>query len=130
MKHATELKLVGGLNHRECATVLAALCNWQLTLTNLGLSDRSGKEEAKALAKDLPSFDHFEDGTKPLTVKQVDALCERINLGPAARIVSINLDPSKHVSTTDSDILDQIDDLLVNELGRRRAFGDLAGRML
>jgi predicted Zn-ribbon and HTH transcriptional regulator len=71
----------------------------------------------KALAKDLPSFDHFEDGTKPLTVKQIDALCERINLGPTARIVSINLDPSKPVSTTDSAILDQIDDLLVNEFG-------------
>ena len=117
LKHATELKLAGGLNHRECATVLAALRNWQLTLTNLGLSDRSSKDVASALAKDMPSFDHFEDGTKPLTVAQIDALCERINLGPTARIVSINLDPSKPVSTTDSAILDQIDDLLVNEFG-------------
>ena len=92
MKHTTELKLAGGLNHRECATVLAALRNWQLTLTNLGLGDRSSKDVARALAKDLPSFDHFEDGTKPLTVEQIDALCERINLGPKARIVSVNLD--------------------------------------
>src|ERR1700687_1278852 len=98
LKYAPELKWAGGLSHRECATVLAALRNWQLTLTNLGLSDRSSKDVAKALAKDLPTFDHFEDGTKPLTVKQVDALCERINLGPAARIVSINLAPSKPVS--------------------------------
>jgi hypothetical protein len=117
LKHATELKLAGGLNHRECATVLAALRNWQLTLTNLGLSDRSSKEVASALAKDMPSFDHFEDGTKPLTVGQVDVLCERINLGPKARIVSINLDPSKPLSTTDSAILDQIGDLLGNEFG-------------
>jgi hypothetical protein len=116
LKHTTELKLAGGLNHRECATVLAALRNWQLTLTNLGLSDRSGKDMAKALAKDLPSLDHFEDGTKPLTVEQIDALCERINLGPRARIVSVNLDSSKPVST-DSAVLDQIDDLLVNEFG-------------
>jgi hypothetical protein len=75
--------------------VLAALRNWQLSLTNLGLSDRSSKDVAQALAKDLPSFDHFEDGTKPLTVGQVDALCERINLGPTARIVSINLTQSE-----------------------------------
>ena len=87
MKYATELKLAGGLSHRECATVLAALRNWQLTLTNLGLSDRSSKDVAKALANDIPSFDHFEDGTNPLTVKQIDALCERINLSPTARIV-------------------------------------------
>jgi DNA-directed RNA polymerase subunit RPC12/RpoP len=117
LKHETELKLAGGLNHRECATVLAALRNWQLTLTNLGLSDRSSNDVAQALAKDMPSFDHFEDGTKPLTVGLIDALCERINLGPKARIGSINLDPSKPVSTTDSAILDQIDDLLVNEFG-------------
>ena len=117
MKHRTELKLAGRLNHRECATVLAALRNWQLTLTNLGLSDRSSKDVAKALAKDIPSFDHFEDGTKPLTVKQIDALCERINLSPTARIASVNLDPGKPVSTADSAILDQIDDLLANEFG-------------
>jgi len=117
LKDTTELKLAGGLNHRECATVLAALRNWQLTLTNLGLGDRTSKDVASALAKDLPSFDHFEDGTKPLTVGQVDVLCERINLGPKARIVSINLDPSRPLSTTDSAILDQIDDLLVNEFG-------------
>ena len=117
LKHTTELKLAGVLNHREYATVLAALRNWQLTLTNLGLSDRSSKDVAKALAKDLPSFDHFEDGTKPLTVEQIDALCERINLSPKARIVGINLDPGKPVSTTDSAILDQIDDLLGNEFG-------------
>ena len=98
MKDTTELKLAGGLNHRECATVLAALRNWQLTLTNLGLGDRSGKDVASALAKDMPSLDHFEDGTKPLTVEQIDALCERINLGPKARIVSVNLDPGKGLS--------------------------------
>ena len=93
MNDATELKLAGGLSHRECATVLAALRNWQLTLTNLGLGDRSSKDVAKVLSKDMPSLDHFEDGTKPLTVEQIDALCERINLGPKARIVSVNLDP-------------------------------------
>src|ERR1700692_2089223 len=88
LKHATELKLAGGLSHRECATVLTALRNWQLTLTNLGLSDLSSKDVARALAKDMPSFDHFEDGTKPLTVGQIDALCERINMGrPTASIV-------------------------------------------
>lgn len=92
--------------------MLAALRNWQLTLTNLGLSDRSSKDVAKALAKDIPSFDHFEDGTKPLTVKQIDALCERINLSPTARIASTNLDPGKPLSTADSAILDQIDDLV------------------
>ncbi len=117
MKHTTELKLAGGLDHRECATVLAALRNWQLTLTNLGLSDRSGKYLARALAKDMPSLDHFEDGTKPLTVEQIDALCERINLGPRASIVSVNLDPGRPIPTTDSEILDQIDDLLANEFG-------------
>ena len=112
MKHTTELKLAGGLDHRECATVLAALRNWQLTLTNLGLSDRSGKYLARALAKDMPSLDHFEDGTKPLTVEQIDALCERTDLGPRASIVSVNLDPGRPIPTTDSEILDQIDDLL------------------
>ena len=117
MKNTTELKLARELNHRECATVLAALRNWQLTLTNLGLSDRSGKDMAKALAKDMPSLDHFEDGTKPLTVEQIDALCERINLRPMARIVSVNIDPNTPPPTTDSAILDQIDDLLANEFG-------------
>jgi len=117
LKHTTELKLAGGLNHRECATVLAALRNWQLTLTNLGLSDRSGKDLAKTLAKDMPSLDHFEDGTKPLTVEQIDTLCERINLGPRASMVSVNLEPSRLLPTTDSAILDQIDDLLANEFG-------------
>jgi len=117
LKNTTELKLAGGLSHRECATVLAALRNWQLTLTNLGLSDRSGKDMARSLAKDLPSFDHFEDGSKPLTVGQIDALCERINLGPSASIVSVNLDPGRPLPTTDSAILDQIDDLLAKEFG-------------
>jgi hypothetical protein len=117
LKHTTELKLAGGLNHRECATVLAALRNWQLTLTNLGLGDRTSKDVASALAKDLTNFDHFEDGTKPLSVQQIDALCERINLGPVARIVSVNFDPNAPSPTTDSVILDQIDDLLRNEFG-------------
>jgi len=117
LKEKTELKLDGGLKHRECATVLAALRNWQLTLTNLGLSDRSAKYLARALAKDMPSLDHFEDGTKPLTVEQIDALCERINLGPRAIIVSVNLDPNAPPSTTDSAILEKIDDLLANEFG-------------
>jgi len=117
LKNTTELKLARELNHRECATVLAALRNWQLTLTNLGLDDRSGKDMAKALAKDMPSLDHFEDGTKPLTVEQIDALCERINLGPRARIVSVNLAPDRPLPITDSAVLDQIDDLLANEFG-------------
>jgi hypothetical protein len=117
LNHATELKLAGGLSHRECATVLAALRNWQLTLTNLGLGDRSSKDVAKVLSKDMPSLDHFEDGTKPLTVEQIDALCERINLGPRASIVSVNLDLGRGLPTTDSAILDQIDDLLANEFG-------------
>jgi hypothetical protein len=57
LKDTTELKLAGGLNHRECATVLAALRNWQLTLTNLGLGDRTSKDVAKVLSKDMPSLE-------------------------------------------------------------------------
>ena len=95
--------MTGSLSSRELATVLAALRNWQETLTNLGLGDRSSQDVAKALETNLPHFDHFAD-EKPLTVNQVDSLCARINLDPKRRIVSINLDPSPFFGTKDQEI--------------------------
>ena len=116
MKNTAELKMTGSLSSRELATVLAALRNWQETLTNLGLGDRSSQDVAKALETNLPHFDHFAD-EKPLTVNQVDSLCARINLDPKRRIVSINLDPNPPLPADDSAILDQIEDLMVNQFG-------------
>jgi hypothetical protein len=114
LKNTAALKMTGSLSSRELATVLAALRNWQETLTNLGVGDRSSQDVAKALETNLPHFDHFAD-EKPLTVNQVDSLCARINLDPKRRIVSINLDPS--TPANDSSILDQIEDLMVNQFG-------------
>lgn len=52
---------------RELATVLAALRHWQATVG-----------EGKSAAMKYP--DHFRmSGQKPLTLNQIDGLCERIN---------------------------------------------------
>ena len=61
---------------KECATVLAALRVFQ-AITNI----RSGT--AEYTADDLREMEHFEDGTRPLNAKQIDALAKRINLQPA-----------------------------------------------
>jgi hypothetical protein len=50
---------------RELATVLAALRYWQQDL---------------AENEDGPICEHFTDQT-PLTVEEIDDLCERLNLG-------------------------------------------------
>ena len=55
------------LSDRELATVLAALRYWQ--------QDLARNEN------DPPICDHFQDGTTPLTVEEIDDLCERLNLG-------------------------------------------------
>ena len=55
------------LNHDEAATTLAALRFWQ---------------EHLAAGGHVPKhFDHFDDAT-PLSIEEIDALCEEINLGP------------------------------------------------
>ena len=54
------------LNERELATVLAALRYWQQDLAE----------------NDGPISEHFADET-PLTVEEIDALCERLNCDPA-----------------------------------------------
>ncbi len=53
---------------RELATVLAALRYWQ--------QDLAANEDEGPI---LP--DHFEEGLAPLTVAEIDDLCERLNCG-------------------------------------------------
>jgi hypothetical protein len=55
------------LNERELATVLAPLRYWQQHLAE----------------NDNPISEHFADQT-PLTVEEIDDLCERLNCGPIA----------------------------------------------
>ena len=54
------------LNDRELATVLAALRYWQQNLAN-------NQDQGPI------SPDHFDDKITPLTVDEIDALCERLN---------------------------------------------------
>ena len=67
----------GGVDHavsftdRELATILAALRYWQ--------QDLAANEEG-------PISEHFNEHT-PLTVDEIDDLCERINCGPSANPV-------------------------------------------
>jgi hypothetical protein len=117
MKNAIGLTLAGRPTSRELATILAALRNWQRTLSECGVTDSSNTSQvAKVVREHRPSFDHFED-EKPLRLPEIERLCLRIGLGPTPSIRSINLDPSKALDTSDSSILDQIEDLLVNQFG-------------
>jgi hypothetical protein len=52
----------GELSHEDVATILAALRYWQ----------------ARTLEGERKDFEHFEDGTQPLTDRQINNLCERI----------------------------------------------------
>jgi hypothetical protein len=56
---------------RELATVLAALRYWQ--------QDLAANED------EPPISEHFADGATPLTVAEIDDLCERLNVGTAAQ---------------------------------------------
>jgi hypothetical protein len=58
------------MNDRETATVLAALRFWQEEIL----------DDGGIFAARRKSPDHF-NGVEPLCGKEVDALCERINLG-------------------------------------------------
>lgn len=57
------------LNKRELATVLAALRSWQQNFTH----DEDGPIDA----------DHFDDTITPLSVGEIDELCERLNFDAA-----------------------------------------------
>jgi hypothetical protein len=59
------------LSDRELATVLAALRYWQEDLA------KNGDEGPIAV-------EHFDEANTPLTVEEIDDLCERLNCGPAA----------------------------------------------
>ena len=59
------------LTDRELATVLASLRYWQQELT-------ANEDEGPI------SPDHFDEDTTPLTVQEIDDLCQRLNCGPAA----------------------------------------------
>ena len=54
------------LTDRELATVLAALRHWQATVIADGLESAS-------------RFPHFEPDTTPLSVNEIDALCDYLN---------------------------------------------------
>ena len=58
------------LTDRKLATVLAALRYWQQNL-----ADHEGESPLVA--------EHFDAVNTPLTVAEIDALCERLNCGPA-----------------------------------------------
>jgi hypothetical protein len=55
------------LTGRDLATVLASLRWWQRNL--------AGNEGQ------VPICEHFDDKTTPLTVDEIDELCERLNCG-------------------------------------------------
>ena len=55
-------------NDRELATVLAALRYWQ--------QDLADNEENGPI-----SPEHFDEEVTPLTVEEIDELCERLNTG-------------------------------------------------
>jgi hypothetical protein len=61
------------LSKRELATIPAALRSWQQDLVA-----HEGEGEGPL------SPDHFDENTTPLTAVEIDELCERLNLGPAA----------------------------------------------
>ena len=68
------------LTPRELATVLAALRHWQQQLAREGLPFADG-------------FPHFSDET-PLSVDEIDALCERLNqsdLDPRVPLMALSL---------------------------------------
>ena len=57
------------LTDRELATVLAALRYWQQDL---------------AISGEVPICqEHFDDRNTPLTVEDIDELCEHLNCGPS-----------------------------------------------
>jgi hypothetical protein len=58
------------LTRRQLATVLAALRYWQQDLA-------ANKDEG-------PISEHFGGEITPLTVEEIDDLCERLNCGPFA----------------------------------------------
>ncbi len=60
------------LDTREMATVLAALRMWQFHH-----GDKKSAHEVPTIFRE-----HF-DGNDPLTAKQIDGLCERLNLAVA-----------------------------------------------
>jgi hypothetical protein len=57
------------LTDREVATILAALRYWQ--------QDLAANDEVRICQE------HFDDKNTPLTVEEIDELCERINCGPS-----------------------------------------------
>ena len=57
------------LTKRELATVLSALRHWQEGF----LHESYSESEVKAM------FPHFRDA-KPLTIDEVDALCQKLNV--------------------------------------------------
>lgn len=62
------------MNPREQATVLAALRLWQ---------SKIGPDNLPAQANTAQDFGPFFADSKPLTRKQIDSLCERLNTKPA-----------------------------------------------
>lgn len=59
------------LSDRDVAQILAALRFWQ-----------SNDMTSETSLSELKDAGHFEDHA-PMTTDEIDALCERINLGPA-----------------------------------------------
>jgi hypothetical protein len=68
MNKARALRVNRVLTHEECATILAALRYWQENIT-------------AGMCVFPAAFDHFDDGTEPLNAREIDELCEAINLG-------------------------------------------------
>jgi hypothetical protein len=67
-----ELPVTIRLNDRELATVLAALRYWQQDLAD-------NENEGPIIP------DHFDEEVTPLTVDEIEALCERLNVGEPRR---------------------------------------------
>lgn len=74
---------MNNLTHQELCTVLAALRVFQQERAARGgpITAIRGTAEPyfHSCADRIDRMEHFEDGTAPLSDKQIDALCERLN---------------------------------------------------
>jgi hypothetical protein len=93
------------LSARELATVLAALRCFQESLTNAN----------DAALRALPHFVEFE----PLSVSEIDALCEQLNCGGAAPCPTAPTSTLKSAEDTPPDALLEIGLELLQRLPRR-----------
>jgi hypothetical protein len=68
----------------ELATILVALRNWQLTLSNLCIAENNGKALLAAVSENYSEYAGYFRACQPLTIDEIDTLCEKLS-GPRDR---------------------------------------------